>query len=130
METSPSPTTEEAAGSPAATDPTAALQAEIGLLRLGMMVLGAGLLLFSLCFSLYVYKQNNMLIAQIDAQTRLLNQNEPVFDNNRQRLSLMLRDLEIYAQSHPDVVPILVNHNLIKVRPQSPAMPEPLAPIR
>ncbi len=130
METSPSPLTEDAASSPAAPDPTVVLLAEVHALRLGMIFLGAALLFFSVCFSLYVHKQNNMLIAQIDAQTRLLNQNEPIFDNNKQRLTLMLRDLQGFAQAHPDVVPILVNHNLVKVQPQPSAVPGPIAPIQ
>ncbi len=93
---------------------TAGWDAEVRLLRMGVLALGAGLLLLSICFNLFVYKQNNLLVAQVDAQSRLLSQSEPVFEANRQKLTLMAQDLRAFAQVHSDVIPILVNHNLVK----------------
>ena len=103
------------------------LEREINSLRVGLYVLGVGLLLFSICFSLYLYKQNNLLIAQIDSQTRLLNQNQPLFDSNLQRITLMAQDLKTFALTHNDIVPILVNHNIVRV--QSPQLMAPVNPL-
>ncbi len=110
--------------SPMTQTPDHPLAAEVQYLRLAVLVLGVAMLLLSTCFGLYIYKQNNLLIAQLDSQTRLLNQNEPVFENTKQRLTMLLRDLQGFSQTHSDLVPILVKYNFVKVQPQ----PGPFAP--
>ncbi|MSR64553.1 MAG: hypothetical protein EXS18_02090 [Verrucomicrobiae bacterium] len=92
------------------------LEMEINSLRVSSYVLGVGLLFFSICFNLYTYKQNNLLIAQIDSQTRMLNQNEPLFESNRQLITMMAPDLRTFAETHADLVPILVNHNIVRIQ--------------
>jgi hypothetical protein len=110
----------EAAPAPLAeAEPGDSIQYDLNVLRLCVCVLGAALFAGSLCFNLYLYKQNNLLISQIDHQTRVLAQNEPVYENTRKRLNLLLQDLQGYAQTHSDVVPILVKHNFARVQPQS-----------
>src|ERR1051325_4920012 len=98
--------------------PDHSLATEVQYLRLGVLVLGVALLLLSVCFGLYVYKQNNLLISQLDSQTRMLNQNEPVYESTKQRLTMLLQDLQGFTQTHTDLVPILVKYNFVKVQPQ------------
>jgi hypothetical protein len=129
METSQKSRTQEVTSMNPPTSPIdrSSLESEINSLRIGFCVLGAALFLFSLCFSLYIYKQNNLLIAQIDSQTRMLNQNEPLFESNRQRITLMAQELRIFAQTHSDIVPILVNHNIVRI--QAPQLTAPANPV-
>lgn len=104
------------------------LDTEINSLRTGIYILGVALLLLSVFFSLYMYKQNNLLIAQIDTQTRILNQNEPIYEGRRQRLMQMMQDLRVFAQTHSDILPILVDHDLVRIQPQPAMMPQLLDP--
>ena len=98
---------------------------EIQTLRLGLLLLLIGVILLSVCFALFIYKQNNLLLAQMDAQMRYLNQNESVYENSKKRLSMLLQDLQPYTQTHGDIMPILVKYNFARAQPP-PTTPAPL----
>ncbi len=93
------------------------IEATIRSLRIALVLLGTGLLVCSVCLNLFVYKQNRLLIQQIDGQTRMLNQHEPIFANNQQRLGLLLQELRGYAQTHPDILPMLAKYGIVRVQP-------------
>jgi hypothetical protein len=137
METEQSPFAEEttpSSGRPAVATPAppsgpapTPLETEVGILRLAILAVGAALLVSSLCFNLFMYKQNNLLIMQIDYQTRTINQNEPIFEANKQKLDMLLQDLRAYAQTHSDLVPLLVKYNYASVQTQ-PGLFNPSTP--
>lgn len=125
METTDPLAPEEPRIAPAAPEkPAETVETQMQFLRLSILLLAAGFLVSTICFFLFLYKQNNLLIAQIDNQTRLLNQNEPLYESNQQKVELLKQDLFTYARSHNDIVPILLKYNLAKVQtPQTLLLP-------
>jgi hypothetical protein len=124
----PTPTPASTAPGPFTTPPSDSIEDQINGLRKAVILLLGGLVLSTICFGLFLYKQNNLLIAQIDSQTRVLNQNEPVYQATKQKLGAFLQDLAGYAQTHNDVVPILVKYNFVRVQ-QQPATTPAVAPV-
>jgi len=123
----PEETPNEAAAAPPAEPPKpvepASVEAQMQTLRIAVLLLGAALLVSNVCFFLFAYKQNNLLIAQIDNQRRVLNQNEPLYEANKQKLGALLQELGAYAQTHREIVPLLVKYNFARVQSQPALAP-------
>lgn len=87
-----------------------------GVLRFGLFALTYALLGLSILFALYLYKQNNLLMYQVDTQKQILATQEPIFEGNKGRIELLVEDLKAFAQTYPDILPILYDFNLVKIQ--------------
>lgn len=99
--------------------PLAVTPQTIRMLQIAVAAVGAAVLALSVFFNLYLYKQNNLLIAEMDGRTRLLALQEPIFETNSRQMEALVRDLAGFAQQHHDLMPILVKYRFIRVHTAS-----------
>ena len=104
----------------AAESSTTSVEQSIQQLRVLVAGLGAGLVLVSVTFSGYVWKQNRNLSAQLNARTQQMKQ----FQGTVPQFERALNELAKYSRGKPELVAILSRHG-IQLTDPPPAASQP-----
>jgi hypothetical protein len=93
-------------------------------LRRMVLWLGAGLLVVSAAFCVFVFKQNRNLKASIGLRTKQAAQVKQVAD----RMTVVVNELARYSQGKPELIAIFQRHGIEIMVPGTPAVPQPGQP--
>jgi hypothetical protein len=83
-------------------------------LRVLVCGLGAGLLVVSLAFGAFVYKQNRNLSGVIGARRRQITQ----MQTSQQQIGYVLNELAVYSNGKPELIALFTKHG-IQLTPKS-----------
>lgn len=97
------------------------MAAAVGQLRVLVCGLGAGLLILSLAFSAFVYKQNRNLSGTTAARKRQLLQ----LQQNEQSLDFLANELARYSVGKPELAAVFTKHGIQVTPPAAAGQPAP-----